>query len=422
MTNATYSEFFGPPSMARSTLEGGKGGCLKRSATLWTRGFGVPRGLDRGGPLGIALGLLMLSACQQYVQPAALRQPGFIVGAMIIALILALVLVAVLNALDSCDTQTGAIIVVSAIVLGFVAEGCAIQQPTPQLPPPVVAQTPKPKPRHIVTPAEILAAQPPEVQQIIGRHENGRPWPTLRHGTTVWYAYDADSSPAVNCAALHDTDIALAPGETISDVALGDAQRWMAMPASAGDPHNPSPHLVVKPEVDGIETDAIVYTTARVYHLELRAGGHAMREVEFYYPNQVQMQMAAAAQALKQPVDANSDSAEPSQSALPEIDPSHLNFSYKINGAHVAWSPSRVFDDGERVYLQMPSSMHSAPAPALMLDGNGGQQMVNYRVVPTGIDGGSYYVVDRLFDRAELVSGVGRNSDRVLVTYSGNPR
>ena len=360
MTKAIDSELFGPPPMARSTLEGGKGGCLRRSATLWPRGFKAPRGLDRGGPLCIVLTLLLVA-------------------------------------------------------------GCVTQAPTPALPPPVVAQAPKPRPRHIITPAEILAAQPSEVQQIIVNHEKGRRWPTLRHGTTILYAYDADSSPVVNCAPLHDTDIALAPGETITDVALGDAQRWLTMPASAGDPRNPSPHLVVKPEIGGIETDAIVYTTARIYHLELRAGGHAMREVRFYYPDQVLTQMAAAAQAAQQP-ETNDDADQPTPSALPEVDPSHLNFSYKIDGAHLAWSPTRAFDDGQRVYLQMPARMQTASAPALMLDGNGGQQMVNYRVVPTGSDGSSYYVVDRLFDRAELVSGVGRDQDRIAIVYCGNPR
>jgi type IV secretory pathway VirB9-like protein len=35
---------------------------------------------------------------------------------------------------------------------------------------------------------------------------------------------------------------------------------------------------------------------------------------------------------------------------------------------------------------------------------------------------GDYYVVDRLFDRAVLVSGVGREQDRVTIQYAGNAR
>jgi type IV secretion system protein TrbG len=421
MTKAIDSEFFGPPSMARSTLEGGKGGCLERSATLWPRGFEAPRGLDRGGPLCRAFALLMLSACQPYAMPLSLRHPGLIAGGMIIAAMFALGLV-VLNAVDRCNRRMGAIIVIVAAFLPFMLEGCAMQEPMPALPPPVIAQAPKHKPRHIITPAEILAAQPPEIQQVIAKHGQGRPWPTIRHGATVLYPYNPDSSPNVDAAPLRTTDIQLHAGETVTDVALGDAQRWMANAASAGDPHNATPHIVVKPEIAGIDTNLTVYTTARIYHLNLYARGRAMQEVEFYFPDEVQQQMAEAEQAVKQPAADDDNVADAAQSALPEVEPSKLNYSYKIDGAHnLAFTPVRVFDDGTRVYLQMPARMQTASAPALMLDGNAGPQMVNYRSVPLA-DGGSYFVVDRLFDKAELMSGVGGDSEHVSVTYSGAAR
>ena len=42
--------------------------------------------------------------------------------------------------------------------------------------------------------------------------------------------------------------------------------------------------------------------------------------------------------------------------------------------------------------------------------------MVNYRVK------GNYYVVDRLVTDAILVSGVGRDQDRVTISYAGVAR
>ena len=42
----------------------------------------------------------------------------------------------------------------------------------------------------------------------------------------------------VDCALLRTTDIQLQPGETITDVAMGDTERWMATPAASGDPRN----------------------------------------------------------------------------------------------------------------------------------------------------------------------------------------
>ncbi|MBV9600872.1 MAG: TrbG/VirB9 family P-type conjugative transfer protein, partial [Chloroflexi bacterium] len=218
------------------------------------------------------------------------------------------------------------------------------------------------------------------MQQIIAKHQQGGRWPTIRHGGTVLYPYDADATPVVNAAPLRTTDIALEPGETITDVAMGDAQRWLAMPASAGDPSNPSPHLVVKPELPGIETSLTIYTTRRLYHIDLRTRGRGMQEVEFYYPQTVLDQTAAADRALKQQaVDTADDTDEAERSPLPEVDPSHLNFAYKVDGAHTAWTPTRVFDDGTRVYFQMPATMQTTAAPALLLDEHGGRQMVNYR-------------------------------------------
>jgi len=110
--------------------------------------------------------------------------------------------------------------------------GCATQAPQPTSPVPILAQAPKHKRAHIITHAEILAAQPADVQQIIANHQQGERWPTVRHGSTVLYPFDADASPVIAAARLRTTDIQLEPGETITDVALGDAQRWMAVPAS----------------------------------------------------------------------------------------------------------------------------------------------------------------------------------------------
>jgi type IV secretory pathway VirB9-like protein len=76
----------------------------------------------------------------------------------------------------------------------------------------------------------------------------------------------------------------------------------------------------------------------------------------------------------------------------------------------------RAFDDNAHVYLQMPPGMKASEAPALLIAADGGAQMVNYRVE------GNYYIVDRLFNQAVLVAGVGRKQDRVTVTYAGGSR
>ena len=68
------------------------------------------------------------------------------------------------------------------------------------------------------------------------------------------------------------------------------------------------------------------------------------------------------------------------------------------------------------MYIQMPPAMKSSEAPALLVNAGSGTQMVNYRVK------GNYYVVDRLVTAAILVSGVGRDQDRVTISYAGANR
>src|ERR1700694_4277947 len=134
----------------------------------------------------------------------------------------------------------------------LILAGCASQpQPTtaPALPPPALAEqastlTPNPEPPR--------ATWPPPVQAAIGHHQKTGKWATYRLRSSVLYPYNENDQPVVACAPLHTTDIQLAAGETITDVAMGDSARWIATPASSGNPSNPTPHLAVKPQMPGI--------------------------------------------------------------------------------------------------------------------------------------------------------------------------
>ena len=129
------------------------------------------------------------------------------------------------------------------------------------------AATPPPQ-----TGAQLLAQQPVEVQAAIKKHQRDSKWPVYRTAEYTLYPYNQKPMRAIDCAPLRTTDIQLQPGETITDVALGDTERWMATPAASGDPRNAVPHLAVKPQVPGIETNLTIYTTKHIYHLLLRSG------------------------------------------------------------------------------------------------------------------------------------------------------
>ena len=312
-------------------------------------------------------------------------------------------------------------IAVGSVMLALVLSGCASRQQT-STPPPlkIVTEAPAESPANPPPPtgAQLLAQQPAEVQAAMKEHQQDGKWPVYRTAEYTIYPYNKKPEPAVDCAPLRTTDIQLQPGETITDVALGDTERWMATPAASGDPRNAVPHLAVKPQITGIETNLTIYTTKHIYHLLLRSRGHAMQEVEFYYPDELSQAMkaddAAAASAKQEAADPPGDSDNVVKVAA--VDPAQLNFAYTVAGPNIPWKPIRAFDDGSHVYVQMPAGMKSSEAPALLINAGSGTQMVNYRVK------GNYYVVDRLFSDAILVSGVGRDQDRETISYAGGAR
>ena len=307
------------------------------------------------------------------------------------------------------------------LTLALTFGACAAQQPP--APPPLNLATEAP-PQAEATPAppteaELLAQQPSEVQAAIKEHQQDGKWPAYKTREMVLYPYGEDPEPIVDCEPLRTTDIQLQPGETITDVAMGDTERWMSTPAASGNPSNPVPHLAVKPQAPGIETNLTIYTTKHIYHMILRSrGSRAMQEVEFYYPDELLIAMkeadSAAAKAKQEAADPPGDSDNVVKVA--NVDPKQLNFAYAVAGGNVAWKPIRAFDDGSHVYIQMPAGMKTSEAPALLINAGSGTQMVNYRVE------GNYYVVDRLFSDAILVSGVGRDQDRVTISYAGGTR
>lgn len=299
---------------------------------------------------------------------------------------------------------------------------CATQKPTP---PPPLAIVPQVAPEAEATPPlpdgeQLLAQQRPEVRAAMSRYKQDGSWQAFEEDDFQLCPYGEGSEPVVDCQPLRSTDIQLQAGETITDVVMGDSERWQATPAASGDPRSPVPHVAIKAQVPGIATNLTIYTTRHIYHLTLRSKArHGVEQVESYYPDELLAAMKeadheASRAALEKPSDDNKGGVV--VASLKSADPATLNFSYKIRGPDVAWRPVRAFDDGTHVYIQMPPEMETADAPALLISASGGNQMVNYRVR------GNYYVVDRLFENAVMVSGVGREQDRVDVAYTGGSR
>ena len=90
-----------------------------------------------------------------------------------------------------------------------------------------------------------------------------------------------------------------------------------------------------------------------------------------------------------------------------------LHFDYVISGDQPTWRPLRACDDGRQTFIEFPARLGTGEAPPLFLvDDKGNASLVNYRVQ------GRYYVVDRLFEVAELRLGLKRQ-DIVRIARAG---
>lgn len=189
------------------------------------------------------------------------------------------------------------------------------------------------------------------------------------------------------------TDIALQEGEQFvgsGPVAAGDTVRWIIGDTESGAGATRRLHVLVKPTRPDLITNLVINTDRRTYLLELRSTSATyMASVSWQYPQDqlIALRRQNAAAAAGAPVDAG-------------IDVAKLRFRYQITGDTAAWRPLSAFDDGSKVYIEMPRGLAQGDAPPLFVIGpEGDGQLVNYRVRQ------NYYIVDRLFAAAELRLG-----------------
>jgi type IV secretion system protein VirB9 len=196
------------------------------------------------------------------------------------------------------------------------------------------------------------------------------------------------------------TDIALQPGEALVAVASGDTVRWVIGDTTSGTGADKRTHILVKPFASGLATNLVITTDRRSYHLALTStGGSAMAALSWTYPQDALIALRRA--------EAQAAAAAPIAEGM-QVD--QLRFDYAITGDRPAWRPLRAFDDGRQTFIEFPSTLTVGEAPPLFLvDRKGEAQLVNYRLR------GRFYVVDRLFDVAELRLGT-KHQDVVRIS------
>jgi type IV secretion system protein TrbG len=189
------------------------------------------------------------------------------------------------------------------------------------------------------------------------------------------------------------TDVALQEGEQLvgsGPVAAGDTVRWIIGDTESGTGPTKRIHILLKPTRPDLVTNLVINTDRRTYLLELRSAEKTyMASVSWQYPGDQLI-------ALRR----QNITAEAMMPVMTGVDISRLRFRYAIEGDNPPWRPLSAFDDGSKVYIEMPAGIAQGEAPPLFVVGpEGDGQLVNYRVRQ------NYYIVDRLFAAAELRMG-----------------
>lgn len=276
---------------------------------------------------------------------------------------------------------------------------------TPEPEPPAPTEQPSPPPappllsdEHVAAAAEQFEAQGTA--------------PVVGLPTGQLYPF-GEAIPEIVCLPYRTCDLELEAGERIDGLVLGDPQRWSSEFLFEGEPDRQTPHIVLKPSDFGLATNAVVVTSKRTYHFELRSpdkGEHEDEPTEYHhhvswwYPEdwvrRARAQRAAAEAGEVQP--------PPSPVERP-LNLSRLNFRYAVDlprrrKHRLPWQPVTVFDDGDRTFLRLPPEARRGDLPVLLGELEDGETFpLQTRLA------NDWLIVPEVAHRLQLVVGTGKS-------------
>lgn len=275
---------------------------------------------------------------------------------------------------------------------------------TQYVPVPVPGQL-MPTPDQSNTPAAPAFKSPTEAVDYANKKATEVPSSSQFFNSMMTYDYMPGSLYTVYSAPMKITDISLAPGEKLISEAAGDTLRWQIAQTYSGSGDTLTQHILIKPSQSGLQNTMVITTDQRVYHLIMQSTDKSyMASVQWNYPGSLVSYPSADRPAALIP---NTDSS-------PNVDLSNLDFNYRsyvLSGSQApAWFPKRVFNDGKRTFIELPTNYSSSQLPVLYVaDENGNYaSMVNWRYRAP------YIVVDIVIQKARLQSGVESTGQTVV--------
>lgn len=266
-----------------------------------------------------------------------------------------------------------------------------VEPPEVAVPRPVARHAPALSGRRAIAAANAAARAPSREDDFVG-------------GVQL-FAWSPGRVFEVWAAPLRVTTLSLGVGEVLVAKAAGDTVRWQIGEAVSGEGASLRTHVLLKPLERGLETNLVLTTNRRVYLINLKSGSADAYNAAVAWDDE----------ALT-PVVVENVRAEPTISPVVALPEGELDARYRIEAGRrkPRWTPTSVFNDGLRTFITFPPELQTDEAPVLFVIAPDGQaQMVNYR------QAGGLFVIDRLFDRAELRLGDRRPQVVRIVRQGG---
>lgn len=207
---------------------------------------------------------------------------------------------------------------------------------------------------------------------------------------TMYFDYDEDSEFEIYCQPYRVTDIWLEPGEQVIEMPfLSEEKVWEIGAGVSRVNGQDTQHFFLKPAYSNLITSFIIITDRRVYHMKLMSfKDYYISQVKFKYPNTMPFKL----------VGGSSDVNKLGTDRL-KVDPRFLSFDYKMTYSIFKkpyWLPTRVYDDGEKTYIEMNETVLHMASPVLM---NHRNERINYFV------DGNLIVINELIEKVTLRIG-----------------
>ena len=242
-----------------------------------------------------------------------------------------------------------------------------------------------------------------------------------------WVTYEyGHVLPLIILEPKHLSAILLEKGEVLTAGArqafTGDDASISVAPRVFGTGSNVQTVIFLKPTDAGESSDLVFTTNRRVYTIRVVVKPHDYTpRITFTYPDdEAKHDLDMEQETVQKSILA--DEKKAAEERLAQLDTTrpvqNTDYEIKAKGRHARYlRPLAVWDDGIRTDIKLPPDIATLDLPIPKIYNEKGQDSPNYRYShdPDGV----HLHIDAVFAKCELLSGVGKHQQKVLIMNLG---